>query len=98
MLCAEHVEKLVLRGLVLRHLEEVLEQRILSDRFGPTLPADELEFGDALIGLQVKVPVGVSSTQRDVFNDFARSKNMRKAQEYPQRVNDHIYLSCQLLN
>jgi hypothetical protein len=59
---------------------------------------DEFEFRNALVSLQIKGPPGVSRAQRNVLDHFARSQNMRKAKEYPQRVDDHINLACQLLD
>jgi hypothetical protein len=59
---------------------------------------NELEFGNALIRLKVKMSVGVPCAQRNVINDFVGPENMRKAQQYPQRMNDYVELCRQLLD
>src|SRR5713101_2903769 len=82
VLRTKHIEKSLLLRFLLSQSVEILEQRVLPNRFRPALPTDEFEFRDALIGLQVKLPSGVSCAKRDVLNHLARPKNMRKTQKY----------------
>jgi hypothetical protein len=83
---------------MLRHKIEVLEESVLTDDFWATLPSNEFELGDPLIGFQIECPAGVARAKRGVFDHFARLKEMRKTQKYSESVNDYVYLTGEALN
>ncbi|MGB9455641.1 MAG: hypothetical protein WCB12_06340 [Bryobacteraceae bacterium] len=65
MFRAKFIEEPLFLRRMFGHLVEVLEERVLPDHLGASLPPYEFEFGDALIGFKVKSPAGPRSRARD---------------------------------
>ena len=77
---AEQIEVFPLPAPALRQQKEVLEYRVLSDRFVTAPPANEFELRDAKVRLKIELAAGVTGPERDVFDLLARLQDVREAQ------------------